>query len=180
MKRSDSQNDLNRRDFNRLTAAAFGGMLTGSLAGCSKPAEPDAVPVDPAAAGGEGEAKTDVAFLLEEPHVCRGLNTCQGKGASGDNACAGQGTCANANAHTCHYDNECKGQGGCGETAGINSCKGKGECAVPLGNTVWEKTRKLFETTMTENKKEFGDAPEKKSEEEPEKPADAPTETPTE
>lgn len=176
--------DMNRRDFARLTTAAFGGVVAGTIAGCAgesateTPAEPagGAAPAggdtttpeggDAAAAEGsgtaaaEGEVTYDVAYMAEEPHVCRGLNTCMGKGASGDNACAGQGTCATAEAHSCHTHNACKGQGGCGEHAGINSCKGLGECGVPVENHVaWETARKNFEKAMQAAGKEFGPAP---------------------
>ena len=167
--------DMNRRDFTRWTAAAFGGAVAGSLAGCGS--EPASAPADGdeaaapegsettepqgsgAASTAEGNVTYDVAYLMEEPHVCRGLNTCQGKGAGGENACAGQGTCATANEHTCHYHNECKGQGGCGENPGQNSCKGHGECAVPLSNATWEKARAAFETAMTGAGKTVGKAP---------------------
>ena len=75
----DSSN-MTRRDFQRLTAAAFGGMMAGN----SLLRNADAA----------DEAKS----LLEEPHTCRGLNTCKGKGGcgatKGKNACAGQGGCA--------------------------------------------------------------------------------------
>ena len=39
-------NELNRRDFNRLTMSVFGGALAGSLAGCGeeKPAAPSGKP----------------------------------------------------------------------------------------------------------------------------------------
>jgi hypothetical protein len=169
--------DLNRRDFTRWTAAAFGGVVAGSMVGCGDAPAPDsaqpgsadeAAPEgsDSTGAEGSGAASTadgdvtyDVAYLTEEPHVCRGLNTCQGKGAGGENACAGQGACATANEHTCHYHNECKGQGGCGENPGQNSCKGHGECAVPLSNATWEKARAAFEKAMTDAGKTVGDAP---------------------
>jgi hypothetical protein len=77
----------------------------------------------------------------------------------GTNACAGQGSCHLAAAHTCHYENECRGQGGCGENPGQNECKQKGNCAVPLGDSAWEKARAAFEKAMTEAGKKFGDAP---------------------
>ena len=80
--------ELNRRDFSKLTMAAFGGMLAGTAA---------------SAAAQEKESKKDSKKnpLLVEPHVCRGLNTCKGKGKGGDNACAGQGNCATVEAHSC-------------------------------------------------------------------------------
>lgn len=162
--------DLNRRDFNKLTMAAFGGLLAGTAAGCGS-GEPEANPA-PETGAADGAGETDGAEpaggepvaetgnpLLSEPHVCRGLNTCKNKGASGENACAGQGTCATAVAHSCHYENACRGQGGCGEKPGQNACKGMGECAVPLGESAWEKARSAFEQAMKEAGKEVGPAP---------------------
>lgn len=169
--------DLSRRDFNRLSAAAFGGVVAGSLAGCGDGDGGDADGTgggDGAAATGAGDAppqttdptagetpaaEHDVAFLMEEPHVCRGLNTCENKGASGENACAGQGTCATATAHTCHYQNECKGQGGCGDFPGQNACSEKGECGVPLSSGAWEKARAAFEAAMADADNAVGAAP---------------------
>jgi hypothetical protein len=96
---------------------------------------------------------------MADVHVCRGLNACMNKGASGQNACAGQGTCATAKAHLCHAMNDCKFQGGCGESVGSNDCKGKGECGVPLSDTAWAKARQKFEAAMQRAAKEFGTAP---------------------
>jgi hypothetical protein len=168
--------ELTRRDFHRLTAAAMGGLVAGTLAGCGGEEEPE--PADgggqqpPAGhdaaggghqseAGGADAAKYDVSLLLEEPHVCRGLNTCMNKGASGENACAGQGTCATAEHHSCHQANACKGQGGCGEYPGQNACKGQSECGVPLSEGTWEKARAAFEKIWKERNpdKELGAAP---------------------
>ncbi len=165
MKRSE----MNRRDFTRLTAAAFGGVVAGSMVGCGETAT-DTTPA--AGAGGaapaegsseagagatEGATET-VNLMLEEPHVCRGLNTCKGKGAGGDNACAGQGTCATAEAHSCSGHNACKGQGGCGGEHGTNACKGMGGCGVPLEHG-WEEVRAKFEAAMKAAGKEVGAAP---------------------
>ena len=73
--------ELNRRDFQRLTLAAMGGLAVGATA-------------PRLAAAAEGKS------LLEEPHVCRGLNTCKNKSGCGEtkgkNACAGQGGCADS------------------------------------------------------------------------------------
>lgn len=141
--------ELNRRDFQRLSMAAFGGMLVGaSAAGAAEEKDKD-----------KGKEKNP---LLSDPHVCRGLNTCKAKGADKKNACAGQGTCATAKKHSCHFENECKGQGGCGEHPGENSCKGKGECAVPLNSKAWTKARKRFEELMKKEGKKFGPAPKEK------------------
>lgn len=139
------RSELTRRDFERLTMAALGGLMAGSGAAW--------------AAEGDDDKKNP---LLTEPHVCRGLNTCKGKGAGKKNACAGQGTCATAKAHECAEQNACKGQGGCGEHPGENSCKGKGSCAVPLSDKAWKTARKNFEAAMKKAGKKVGDAPPKK------------------
>lgn len=136
--------EMNRRDFQRLTLAAFGGMVAG------------------AEAVSEVFAADEVNPLLSEPHVCRGLNTCKGKGAGKQNACAGMGVCATAVAHECATLNSCKGQGGCGAAPGENKCKGMGTCAVPLKAEAWTKARKRFEELMTKAGKKVGPAPAKK------------------
>jgi hypothetical protein len=146
------QQPLNRRDFERLTAAAIGGLLAGGGLTASAHAADEAPKKDP---------KKNP--MLGEPHVCRGINMCKGLGATKDNACAGQGACATAKAHTCHYDNECRGQGGCGNKPGENECKGKGECGVPMGAKTWKKARARFEELMAKEGKKVGPAPAKKS-----------------
>lgn len=161
-----SPKDLNRRDFNRLTMAAFGGAVAGSMAGCNeappagtgKPAaKPEAGSAGPAAAADE---KTDAAAVTAMVHACRGLNECKGQGKSGDNACAGQGACSTAKEHLCGGMNECKFQGGCGEKPGANDCKGQGGCHVPMTNPdMWESARKAFEERMNAAGKKFGAAP---------------------
>ncbi len=159
------ESELNRRDFSKLTAAAFGGMLAGSAIGCGggddakdKP-ESKSPKADLGADSPEGDAKTDVSLLMSEPHVCRGLNMCKNQGASKMNECAGQGTCATAEHHTCHFANKCKGQGGCGDTAGLNSCSEKGECGVPLNSGTWKKVRAKFVEAMEAEGKKVGEAP---------------------
>ncbi len=139
---------VSRRDFSRLTAAAFGGVLIGSSL---------------LAHAADKDAKDDPALLLQDKHVCRGLNTCTGKGAGGKNTCAGQGNCAIADKHTCKGDNACKGQGGCGEHAGQNACKGQGDCSVPLDAKTWKKARKAFEAQMKKAGKTVGPAPKAKA-----------------
>lgn len=137
---------LSRRDFGKLTMAAFGGVLMGATL-TSRAAEND--------------NKHDPALLLQDKHVCRGLNTCKGKGKGADNSCAGTGNCATAEAHSCKGDNSCKGQGGCEEYPGQNSCKGQGSCDVPLKEKTWKKARKSFEGQMKKAGKTVGDAPKK-------------------
>lgn len=170
--------DLNRRDFTRLSAAAFGGLMAGSLAGCtqSPPAPPSPQSGGAPAAGGDAGGTEDAAsgeapttgetastdggnFLLAEKHACRGLNICKGHGVDGMNECAGQGTCATIEHHTCAGQNACKGQGGCGQTAGTNACNGKGSCAVPMHSPAWDNARKTFEGLMKAQNKEVGAAP---------------------
>lgn len=141
-------NELNRRRFHQLSAAALGGMLSGVTVGCRKGEGPAEKPGEP------GEAAA-----AAEKHVCRGLNACKGQGADGKNACAGQGVCATAEAHSCAGQNACKGQGGCGENPGANECKGKGGCAVPLEAGMWDTARKAFEERMKAAGKQFGEAP---------------------
>ena len=133
---------LSRRDFSRLTMAAFGGVLLGSTL-----------------AGQAAETKNDPANMLGDKHVCRGLNTCKGKGKGEKNSCAGMGDCATAEAHSCHGENACKGQGGCGGHPGENSCKGQGSCEVPLTEKNWKKARVAFEKEMKKKGKTFGKAP---------------------
>ncbi len=138
---------MNRRDFHRLTAAAMGGLVAG--AGIAR--ADDAKKKDP-----------EKSLWLQEPHVCRGLNTCKGKGGDKKNDCAGTGSCATAKAHTCNGDNDCAGQGGCGANPGENKCKGMGACHVPLTDDAWGKARKSFEAALKKADKKFGDAPAKK------------------
>jgi hypothetical protein len=152
---------LNRRDVHRLALAALGGLVTGSIAGCGgSPTTPGK-----AASADTGKGPGAVAKgsrLLEDPHVCRGINTCKNKGKKGTtNECAGQAHCATVAAHDCNGMNDCKGQGGCGEHPGENECKGKGGCEVPLSDKTWPKARKRFEQLMTQAGKKFGDAPPK-------------------
>jgi hypothetical protein len=155
-------NGLSRRDFSKLTMAAFGGLLAGAAAGCNREtpqqsSDSGAPPAEKPQA--KPAAEPSVAYLLEEPHVCRGLNTCANKGASGKNECAGQGTCASVKAHDCAGQNDCKGQGGCGEFPGQNGCKQLGQCHVPLMDTIWDKARAAFEKAMKDQGKQVGAAP---------------------
>ena len=163
-----SSNELNRRDFHRLSMAAMSGVVAGSLAGCN-PEPAVSPPAAPPATGGTPSTPTTapaVAATSEgaksEPHLCRGLNSCKGQGggdSAGKNACAGQGACATVKEHACGGENECKGLGGCGANPAQNECKGKGGCHVPLMETAWKKVRQRFEDKMKADGKEFGPAP---------------------
>jgi hypothetical protein len=142
--------NLNRRQFTQLTAAALGGLLAGTSvlrAADDKPKMKD--PKKP--------------LLLQEPHICRGLNpTCKGETAGKKNDCAGQAYGATVKEHKCKGMNECAGEGGCGENPGENKCKGMGDCAVPIKeDKTWAKARKNFEAAMKKADKKFGDAPKK-------------------
>ena len=141
------RSNLTRRDFNKLAAAAFGGVVTGTLVGCGdKTEKTDGKSPEGSDGKGDGAAPDtgDVTELMKEPHVCKGLNTCKGNGKGGGNDCSGRSTCFTAEKSGCHEDNKCHGQGGCGATAGANSCENKGECGVPLKKETWVKTRAKF------------------------------------
>lgn len=141
--------DLKRRDFHKLTMAAFGGMVAGAGLETAHAQEKEE----------EGKLTMDPALLAQEPHVCRGLNTCKGKDATGNNACAGQGACSAVEKHSCDGMNDCKGQGGCSGYPGQNTCKGKGHCAVPLSEKTWAVARKQFEEVMKDLGHKVGPAP---------------------
>src|SRR3954451_776185 len=117
-----SPQDWTRRDFARLSLAALAGVSAG-------------IEAAPAADRRDIEKNP----LLSDPHVCKGLNTCRGKGANRRNRCAGTGTCATARYHTCKARNDCRGQGGCDEHPGENQCGGYGQCDVPLKPVIWQK-----------------------------------------
>ena len=147
-------NDMTRRNFSKLSVAAFGGLVAGTgLIGCES---------TPTGGGGH-----DASLLTKEPHACKGLNTCKGNGAcktagnecKGKNSCAGTGKCASVAHHGCHKENACAGQGGCGEYPGQNKCKSQGACSVPLGKDTWVKARSAFVREMTKQGKKVGAAP---------------------
>jgi hypothetical protein len=152
---------LTRRELCRLAVAALGGLAAGTLVGCSSTSSTS--PPGPSADKDKDKKEADaLPRLLQDPHVCRGINTCKNKGKKGTtNECAGQAQCATVKAHDCNGMNDCKGQGGCGEHPGENECKGKGGCEVPLSDKTWPKARKRFEELMTKAGKKFGNAPKK-------------------
>lgn len=157
---------LDRREFHQLTWAALSGAVVGASIGCdsnkgagsgavTKPAEDKAKPTVQLSEAAE-------ALIMDEPHTCRGLNSCKGNGRDKDNSCAGQGTCASIADSSCGGSNECKGQGGCGANPGMNDCKGQGGCHIPLMDSAWSTARAAFEAAMTKNNKPFGAAPPEK------------------
>jgi len=142
--------ELSRRNFHKLTVAAFGGLAAGTMIGG----------ISRSALADDGEEAAG-SLLLTGKNVCRGLNHKCANHKGGDNKCAGQGQCATAAAHACRGQNECKGEGGCGEKPGENACKGKGKCAVPLSDKAWKTARANFEEAMKAAGKKFGPAPAK-------------------
>lgn len=148
----NSENGLQRRDFHKLALASMGGIVAAGDTAAAQDAKKDAKP----------KVSVDPALLLQEPHTCRGINTCKTKGRGAKNACAGQGACATVKAHACQGMNDCKGQGGCGGYPGQNACKGKGHCAVPLSKATWAIARKQFEHLMKDAGKKVGNAPKPK------------------
>ena len=140
---------VKRRDFHKLTMAALGGLVAGTAVSSAQAQKKDESP----------KLKVDPGLLLKDPHTCKGLNTCKGKGQGEKNACAGQGACGTAKAHDCKGMNDCKGQGGCGGYPGQNTCKSTGHCAVPLSKETWALARKQFEQLMTDAGKKVGPAP---------------------
>lgn len=156
-----SSNELNRRDFHRLSMAAMGGIMAGAAVGCQE--EKPVANKQEAETPKNDPAKPELPSVADgDKHLCRGLNACKGKGGgpeAGKNACAGQGECATVPEQSCGGKNECKGLGGCGDSAGANECKGKGGCHVPLMDFAWKKVRKRFEDKMKADKKPFGEAP---------------------
>jgi hypothetical protein len=165
MKMSDDSQkpgpEQSRRDFNRLTLAAVGGLIAG-LGQSEQKALADDKKKTSSSKNKKPTAPT------KEIHVCRGLNSCKGQGVDWDfdgdgkletNACAGGGACATAKHVSCNGENDCKGQGGCGNTAGDNACKGQGKCHVPLTTDAWKKARARFEARMKKENKLFSDAP---------------------
>ena len=140
------KSSIGRRDFNKLAVAALGGLVAGA-----------------SVADAADKKDTSKPLLLQEPHVCRGLNpNCKGEVKGKKHTCAGQSNCASAAEHTCKGSNDCAGLGGCGDKPGENTCKGKGACAVPIAHdAAWDKARKNFEAAMKKAGKSFGDAPKK-------------------
>ena len=152
-------NSMNRRRFSRLAAAAFGGVVAGSLSmnfvGCSPSTS------EPARAVSATGAATETEMAHGGKNACAGLNGCKGQGAGGKNACAGQGGCATATHHECKGQNACKGEGG-GAAPGENACKGRGGCAVPIADKdAWKMAREKFEARMKADGKSIGPAPAK-------------------
>jgi hypothetical protein len=142
------QNSWDRRKFNELSAAAIGGLVAGSLAGCGN--QPPA-----------NKASTPPGKATAEKHLCRGLNDCKGQGASGKNDCRGQGDCATLT-HACSGKNDCKEQGGCGSNPGANDCKGQGGCSVPLMAGAWKTVRERKVSAWEKASEKFGEAPPEK------------------
>ncbi len=124
--------EMNRRDFNKMVLSVVGGLMAGASVGCGKSEAPKKDP--------ESAKKPEAA--VAEKHVCKGFNSCKGKGQGGKNECKGKGDCATVAKHDCKGHNDCKGLGGCKSgnngCAGKNDCKKKGGCGVPLSDSMRE------------------------------------------
>lgn len=154
----EDKSSLDRRQV--LTFAALSGLLAAPALAVAAPEGPK--PPE----GARGKVKPPDAYnpLLIEPHVCRGLNTCKGKGRDGKNACAGQGACYTAPENTCGGMNDCRGLGACDRPPqagypGENTCKGQGGCEVPMlpkKVEMWKKARMRFEALMQEQGRKVG------------------------
>src|SRR5260370_13599128 len=98
--------DPSRRDFAKLAGAVMGGLLTGLGAGGLRVAR----------AADESKGKDPKKpLLLQEPHICRGLNpTCKGEVKGKKNDCAGQAYGPTVKEHTYNGHNHCPGLGASG------------------------------------------------------------------
>ena len=117
-----------------LKVQAIGLAVAGVLAGSRLLS---ALPKDASKGEGKkssaGDEKKDKAQASSDKHVCKGMNSCKGKGGcmtdanacAGKNDCKGKGGCATAK-HDCKGKNDCKAQG----KGGKNDCKGKGDCST--------------------------------------------------
>jgi hypothetical protein len=145
---------MDRREFHKLAAAAVGGLVAGASLAATAAADEEK----------PKKKNPDKPLLLQEPHICRGLNpTCKGEYKGKKNDCAGQAYGPSVKEHVCKTHNDCAGLGGCGERPGENNCKEMGNCAIPLKNEAWAKARKNFEAAMTKVGKQFGEAPKKET-----------------
>jgi len=113
---------MKRRHFSALLSAAIAGMVRGAAALEKSASKDDAKP----------PGKKPV-----KDHVCKGFNSCKGKGLDAKNDCKGKGLCASPEAmHECRGKNKCKEMGGCAcgdrGCAQRNTCSEKGGCRVPV------------------------------------------------
>ena len=75
---------LNRRDLTRLALAALGGLASGALIGCGPAASTGKPATEKPSTGNKEKAvAAETPRLLQDPHVCRGINTCKNKGKKG-------------------------------------------------------------------------------------------------
>lgn len=172
--------ELSRRDFHRLTVAAFSGVAAGTAIGCGNNADNagngggrddatttgDATQTDEAISADDSLGNSEQELVggeRPELNACLGLNQCQQYGKNpGQHDCAGQGACATAKSHDCKTKNECKYLGGCDGKPAANDCREQGGCQVPLepiGDEVWQQARTTFEKRMKEKSVPVGTAP---------------------
>ncbi len=116
---------LNRRRLFQLAVAALGGLTAGALVGCNSGQTPTA-DTDKKKEKDKKEADA-TPRLLQDPHVCRGINTCKNKGKKGTtNECAGQAHCATVTAHDCNGMNDLQGARRLRRTPGRKRMQGQG------------------------------------------------------
>lgn len=170
--------ELSRREFHRLTVAAFGGVVAGTAIGCGNNGNDAGSGRDEGTTAGDATtADLDTAADdsprdgEQEPvggerpefNACLGLNQCKQSGKNaGEHDCAGQGACATAKSHDCATKNECKYLGGCDGKPAANDCRGQGGCQMPLepfGDEPWQQARTAFEKRMKEAGVTVGAAP---------------------
>lgn len=143
--------DLNRRDFARYTAAAFGGMIAGSSIGCGEAKKEAAPKTNPAAPptppAGEASAPTRPKGQKNtkrngDDRKATLLELAKKKADAGDKEyliLAGNNVCRGLNACSHHRggENQCSGQGDCAtvkhDCSGKNECKGQGGCGENPG-----------------------------------------------
>jgi hypothetical protein len=143
--------DLNRRDFAKLTAAAFGGMIAGTAIGCGEGAKKEAggakAPGGAAPEAGSAAPKNnrppgyknpkrngDDAKAAEE--IKKKIEAGEGDFVmlSGKNVCRGLNVGKNHKGGS----NDCAGRGECAsikahDCSGQNECKGQGGCGENPG-----------------------------------------------
>jgi hypothetical protein len=141
--------DLNRRDFTRLTAAAFGGMIAGSTIGCGEAAKNETAktPGTPAPESGSSAPKRSRPPGVKNPkrngedekaseEIQKKIAAGEGEYVmlSGKNVCRGLNTCKEHKGG----DNACGGRGECAVAKAHschkeNECKGQGGCGENPG-----------------------------------------------
>ena len=140
---------MNRRDFQRLTAAALGGVIGGSMH------------APPRRCGRRhGEVAAGRTPRLSRAEHLQGEKRLR-RDQRQERHVPAKAAAPRPRSTTAKARIPAKGQGGCGEHPGENTCKAKGSCEVPLKDKAWDKARANFEAAMKKAGKKFGPAPKK-------------------